>query len=218
MPGKTKYCTRHAKTSKIVFADLKIERSKMQPVSKKQSSDLRTLSDERLLHPSRHAKGIFPDPLQMSHARHRFWKCYKTLTCCSLFITFWQRARSLAPVTQGTSERPKVVQTYGVCNILTSKCVSRHNGAHFLDISTNSGPALVCFVPFDFEVRFVPQRRALFRNRKFYKSSEAEVFCPFLLRHVLRATTACSASRHNGVQFLISPLASWLRTRSHPTR
>ena len=62
------------------------------------------------------------------------------------------------------------------------------------------------------------------------------LFCTFLLRNVLRATTACTfstsqlpkvvrtwcvlyiltwkcASRHNGVQFFISHLASWLRTR-----
>ena len=67
-------------------------------------------------------------------------------------------------------------------------------------------------------------------------------FLRFWLRNVLRATTACTfstselpkvvrqwcvlyiltskrASRHNGVQFFISPLASWLRTRrfSEPT-
>ena len=69
-----------------------------------------------------------------------------------------------------------------------------------------------------------------------------EWFCTFWLRNVLRATTACTfstsqllkvlrswgalhiltwkcASRHNGVQFFISHLASWLRTRrfSEPT-
>ena len=85
---------------------------------------------------------------------------------------------------------------------------------------------------------FAPQRRALFWHRNFQKRSEAQVFCTFScrLRHVLRATTACtfstsqlpkvvrgpgvlylftskSASRHNGVQFFISHLASWLRTR-----
>ena len=74
------------------------------------------------------------------------------------------------------------------------------------------------------------------------KWSEAEVFCTFWLGNVLRATTACTfstsqlpkvvrewcvlyiftwkcASRHNGVQFFISHLASWLRTRrfSEPT-
>ena len=89
---------------------------------------------------------------------------------------------------------------------------------------------------------FAPQRRALFRHRNFQKWSEAEVFCTFWLGNVLRATTACTfstsqlpkvvrrwgvlyiltwkcASRHNGVQFFISHLASWLRTRrfSEPT-
>ena len=29
-------------------------------------------------------KCIFADPLQMSHACHRFWKCYKARTFCSL--------------------------------------------------------------------------------------------------------------------------------------
>ena len=43
------------------------------------------------------------------------------------------------------------------------KCASRHNGVHFFDISTSkSGPRMVCFVHFDFEMCFAPQRRALF--------------------------------------------------------
>ena len=89
---------------------------------------------------------------------------------------------------------------------------------------------------------FAPQRRALFRHLNFQKWSEPLVLCTCSLRNVLRATTACTfstsqlpkvlrdrqfltlftskcASRHNGVQFFISPLASWLRTRrfSEPT-
>ena len=96
-------------------------------------------------------------------------------------------------------------------NILTSKCASRHNGAHFFDISTSkSGPTMVCFVHFDFEMCFAPQR-ALFRHLNFQKWSDNGVFCTFW-------TWKC-ASRHNGVQFFISHLASWLRTRrfSEPT-
>ena len=129
------------------------------------------------------------------------------------------------------------------CTFLTSKCASRHNGVHFLDISTSkSGPTLVCFVHFDFQMCFAPQRRALFRYLNFQKWSDAGVFCTFWLQNVLRATTACTfstsqlpkvvrrwcvlyiltskcASRHNGVHFFISHLASWLRTRrfSEPT-
>ena len=79
-----------------------------------------------------------------------------------------------------TSEPPKVVQTCGAFNILTSKCASRHNGVHFFDISASkSGPDLVCFLHFDLEMRFAPQRRAFFRHRNFYKCSEAEVLCTF---------------------------------------
>ena len=89
---------------------------------------------------------------------------------------------------------------------------------------------------------FAPQWRALFRHQNLQKWSDHGVFCTFWLRNVLRATTACTfstsqlpkvvrtpqflthftskcASRHNGVQFFISHLASWLRTRrfSEPT-
>ena len=47
--------------------------------------------------------------------------------------------------------------------ILTWKCASRHNGVHFSHISTSkSGPGMVCFVHFDLEMCFAPQRRAIF--------------------------------------------------------
>ena len=89
---------------------------------------------------------------------------------------------------------------------------------------------------------FAPQRRALFWHLNLQRWSGAEVFCTFGLRNVLRATAACTfstsqlpkvvrswcvlyiltwkcASHHNGVQFFISHLASWLCTRrfSEPT-
>ena len=141
------------------------------------------------------------------------------------------------------SERPKVVRTWCALSILTWKCASRRNGVHFCDISTSkSGPKLVCFVHFDFDMCFAPQRRALFRHRNFQKCSDRAVLLAFSLANALRATTACTfatsqlpkvvrqwcalyiltskcASRHNGVHFFISHLASWLRTRrfSEPT-
>ena len=89
----------------------------------------------------------------------------------------------------------------------TRKCASHHNGVHFFDISTsNSGLRMVCFVHFDLEMCFTPLRRAFFRHLNFQKWSKSEVFLDFL------AIYKC-ASRHNGVQFFISHLASWLRTR-----
>ena len=92
------------------------------------------------------------------------------------------------------------------------------------------------FLPFLFTNVLRAQRHTLFRHLNFQKWSEREVFLAFLITNVLRATTACTfstaqlpkvvrcccalyiltwkrASRHNGVQFFISHLASWLRTR-----
>ena len=87
----------------------------------------------------------------------------------------------------------EVARTCGVFNILTSKCASRHNGIHFFDTaSSKSAPKLKCFVHFDFEMCFAPQRHALFRHRNFKKWSEHGVFCAFWLRNVLPATTACT--------------------------
>ena len=155
--------------------------------------------------------------LQMSHACHRFWKCYKTLTFCSLltrwpreakrhlnvqkwsehvvFLTFWLRnvLRATTVCTFSTSQLPKTVWTWCALYILAWKCASRNNGVHFFDISTSkSGLDVVCFVHFDLEMRFAPARRALFRYLNFQKRSERGVFCTFWLRNVLRASTACT--------------------------
>ena len=134
-----------------------------------------------------------------------------------VLCTFWLRnvLRATTACTFSTSQLPKVVRAWCVLYILTWKCASRHNGVHFFDISTSkSGPSMVCFVHFDFEMCFAPQRRALFRHLNFQKLSDNGVFCTFW--HIL--TSKC-ASRHNGVHFFISHLASWLRTRrfSEPT-
>ena len=154
-----------------------------------------------------------------------------------VFCKFWLRnvLRATTACTFSRSEPPKVARTCGVLYILTSTCASRHNGVHFFDISTSkSGPRMVCFVHFDLEMCFAPQRRALFRHRNFQKWSEPGVFCTFWLRNRLRATTACTfstsqlpkvvrtpqflthftskcASRHNGVQLFISHLPRCLR-------
>ena len=123
--------------------------------------------------------------------------------------------RATTACTFSTSEPPKVARTCRVLSILTWKCASRHNGVHFFDISTSkSGPNLVCFVHFDLEMCFAPQRRALFRHLNFQKWSDAEVFCtPFHFEMCFapqrRARQWCvlyilfwkCASRHHGVHF-----------------
>ena len=114
-----------------------------------------------------------------------------------VFCTFWLRnvLRATTACTFSTSQLPKVVRHWGVLYILTSKCASRHNGVHFFDISTSkSGPKLVCFVHFDFEMCFAPQWRAFFQHLNCQKWSNNGVFCTFSLGNVLRATTACTFS------------------------
>ena len=113
----------------------------------------------------------------------------------SRFAHFWQGAQSLAPATRNDIWTSKSGARISVLHILTSKWASRHNGVHFFDISTSkSGPTLVCFVHFDFEMCFAPQRPALFRHLNFQKWSGPGVFCAFWLRNVLCATTACTFS------------------------
>ena len=83
---------------------------------------------------------------------------------------------------------------------------------------------------------FSPQRRAFFRHLNFKKCSGVSSFPTFSLPNVLFATAACNFStaelpkvlrhrqfliiftskcgfRHSGVQFLMSPLSTYLRTR-----
>ena len=124
----------------------------------------------------------------MSHACHLFWKPH-------VLLIFVKVHNALRLPRGTTSERPKVVQTCGVFNILTWKCASCHNGVRFFDIATStSGSELACFVHFDFQMCFAPQRRALFQNLNFQEWSDNGVFCTFCLGHVLRATTACTFS------------------------
>ena len=143
-----------------------------------------------------------------------------------VLLTFDKVHNPLHLPRETSSECPKVVRGWCALYILTWKCASRHNGVHFFDISTykKSGPTLKCFVHFDFEMCFAPQRRALFRHLNLQKWSDNVVFCTFSLRNVLRATMACTfstsqlpkvlrdagalyiftskcASRHNGVHF-----------------
>ena len=159
-----------------------------------------------------------------------FKKCSETVS----FLTFWLGNVLLATAACNfsTSQLQKVVRSWCVLYIFTWKCASRHSG-----ISTSkSGPNLTCFIHFHLKMCFSPQRRATFQHRNFKKWSEHVVFCAFLLENVLLATAACNfstsqlqkvlrecsvlciftwkcASRHSGVQFFISPLTTWLRTR-----
>jgi len=98
----------------------------------------------------------------------------------SSFAHFDKAHNPLRLPRESTSERPQVLHTRQFFALLTSKCALRHNGVHFFDISTSkSGPELVCFVHFDLEMCFAPQRPALFQHLNFQKWSEPGVFCTF---------------------------------------
>ena len=144
------------------------------------------------------------------------------------FLTFWLGNVLLATAACNfsTSQLQKAVRSWGVLYIFTSKCASRHSGVQFFNISTSkSAPNLTCFVHFHFKMCFSPQRRAIFQHLNFKKCSEPFIFlaaCNFSTSQLQKAVWECQffsiltwkcASRHNGVQFLISPLTTWLRTR-----
>ena len=157
----------------------------------------------------------------------------------AVFCTFWLPNVLFAtvPGNFSTVERQKMLRGLQFFNILTVKCAFRHSGMQFCDISTDkSGPNMRCFVHFDFQMCFSPQRRPIFRHLNFQKWSEPTVFCTYWLSNVFFATAACNfptselpkvvrtygvlyiltckcAFRHSGVQFLMSPLSTYLRTR-----
>ena len=133
-----------------------------------------------------------------------FKKCSRTLS----FLTF---------------SLPNVLFTTAAYNFSTSA-------------RTKSGPNTSCFVHFYFKMWFSPQWRTIFRHLNFKKWSRIVSFLTFSLPNVLFATAAYNfatselpkvlraphflyifsskcAFRHSGVQFLISPLSSYLRTR-----
>ena len=153
MPGRTKCCVCHAKSSQQTWRS---DAPKCNP-----SQEISALTSEQLrwkcfLYCACHGKCILADPLQMSHACHRSWQCHKTLRFCSLlrrctipcachakralnvqkwsvrgvFCTCWLRnvLRATTACTFSTSQLPKVVRSWCVVlYILTSKCASRHN-------------------------------------------------------------------------------------------
>ena len=147
MPGHTKCCTCHAKSSQQTG---RFDAPKCNP-----SREMSALTSE---HPwwTRHAS------LQI------LFKCPTPAIVSgnaakpSRFAHFWQGAQSFAPTTRN--------------DIWTSK----------------SRPNPWCFVHFDSEMCFAPQRRALFLHLNFQKWSQPGVFCTFWLGNLRRATTACN--------------------------
>ena len=114
-----------------------------------------------------------------------------------VFCTFWLTnvLRATAACHFSGSWLAKWLREWGVLYILTYKCASRHSGVRLLQIETcKMAPTMRCFVHFDLQMCFAPQRRAIFPDRDLQNGSDHEVFCTFWLTNVLRATAACNFS------------------------
>ena len=157
-PGNAKCCTCHAKSSQQTWRS----NAPNATLLRKSPPWPPNISGEHVSYCACHAKCIFADHLQMSHACQHSCNCYKTRTrtFCSLF------ARCRIPCACHAKPHPNFhewSETVSFFVHFTSTRASRHNGVHLFDISTSkNAPSLVCFVHFDFEMCFAPQRRAIF--------------------------------------------------------
>ena len=141
---------------KIIFPKLKIWCSKMQPLFRKSAPGPPNISDE---HVSCTAPATENYLCRSSSNVPRTPSFLEMLQNLHFLLTF---DKVLNPT---TSERPKVLRTPQFSTLLTWKCASRHNGINLFYIATSiSGPRMACFVRFDLEMCFAPQRRALFRQ------------------------------------------------------
>ena len=155
-PGQTKCCTCQTKSSS---QNWRSDAPKCNPL-RKSASGPANISDEHV---------SCAAPATENASLQTIFKCpmpanaFETITNLSRLLTFDKAHNPLRLPRETTSERPKVVRTCGCFNILTWKCASRHNGVHFFIISTSkSASRMVCFAHSDFEMRFAPQRRAIF--------------------------------------------------------
>ena len=105
MPGHTKCCTCHAKSSPQTWRS---DAPKCNPLRKSAPGPPNSSVE--------HVSCTAPAPenaslqilLQMARDCHRFWKCYKTITFCSLLT----RCTIPCAWRETTSERQKVVRTW----------------------------------------------------------------------------------------------------------
>ena len=147
---------------------------------------------------------------------------FETATKPSRFGHFWQRAQSLAPATQNdiwtsksgpnmwclahfdlemcfASQRRALFrhlnfQKWSDADVFCTFWLGNVLRALFHISTSKSGPRMVCFVRFDLEMCFAPQRRALFRHLNFQKWSDTGVLCTFWLGNVFGTTPVCNLS------------------------
>ena len=124
------------------------------------------------------------------------------------FLTFWLSNVHFATAACNfsTFKQTKVVRTCGALYILTGKCAFHHSGVHFFEhLNFKKWSRIVSFLTFSLP-------NVLFATAAYnFATSELPKVDPHC--GVLRIFTSECAFRHSGVQFLMSPLSTYLRTR-----
>ena len=114
--------------------------------------------------------------------------------------------RATAACNFSTSELQKVIRDRQFFSVLTWKCASRHSGVQFFDIRTSkSAPRPSVFLTFWLQNVLFATAACNFSTSQIQK----------VLRtcRVLYMFTSKCAFPHSAMQFLTSPLTTWLRTR-----
>ena len=103
-----------------------------------------------------------------------------------VFCAFWLAnvLRATAAWHFWTSELPKWLRQCGVLCILPCKCASRHSRVPFFNIWTSKmAPRMWCFVHFDLQMCFAPQRRAIFHLSARTATSAPAALARLLFEH-----------------------------------
>ena len=139
----------------------------------------------------------FASERRATFPHQNFKKCSETVSFFNMFsykcASRHSSGQFLHIPTSKCGPRPSVF-----FNSLTCKCASRYSSVQFfLSMISKSAPNMVCFVHFDLQMCFAPQRHAIFPHPDFKKCSETVSFFNMF-------SYKC-ASRHSSGQFLHIP-------------
>ena len=111
---------------------------------------------------------------------------FQNVSANVVFCAFWLEhvLRATAACHFWTSELPKWLRECGVLCILTWTCASRHSRVPFFNIGTSKmAPTMRCFVHFDLQMCFAPQRRAIFHLSARTATSAPAALASLLFEH-----------------------------------
>ena len=160
-------CTKHLSIGPLLEVDVS---KKCTPLWREADLEVKKLKTP-------HARTIFESSDIVSRGRHKGFctlsKVSKVHRFCSSFKNVGRRGTFEEDLQRCLLRGKRSARDMFVRDV-------RRSGCKFLDISSSkSGPTMVCFVHFDLEMCFAPQRRALVQHLNFQKWSERGVLCTF---------------------------------------